>query len=753
MPSGQKIQRSTAQINAINETATVVKQTLADAIAACLAGDVAVGNSVEWRERVPDSGHGGNVGRLMDAGTAASRPTPDEGEIIHVGGEGLWLKGLFPDGRYTLRRFGISDNQDATVAIQKILNAGKELDIDGLKGIRISNPVAVTDLDVSIKGSGSLVIDYTNHPFGFAPLTFIYSLENTTSVTGLSTVDYDFGNGPTRVSALSVSDSSGFFVGDTVKVTSDDQIPWLDPSDGQLCGSAHVIGAVDVGIIYFLDVCYLPFSSNIQVSKFRNNKELKINGDISFQRIGEASNGDRFATIRIKGAYFANISNLKAKGLLGEFLHFEGCYGHKTNDISGFDLVTDITNNQFGYVIVERSSSYGSHTNITGVNVRHPYTNGAIFNVSTDDYSGHGCNEFAAIYNLNAINCTSSGVDTHPESYQTTFFSPLVSYPNRGVNGALWSAQLRGVEDCIQGGLLRGGDGVLVRKEFAHDRLCEGIVISGLEYRGKQGERIIAPLRVMGLNESKVRNTKIFDVKLSHSESLNILEAENAEISIRRSHGQCLLSSESTSSVYKINNCNLKSLQNEFDLSESSATNYRFGTLVDDGSDLVSIDDSLTVGNSSFAILADFNSNDGVARFYEFETDKAPSFVNPGANRGAGAIFRWSYSVERGQLAGSNYLNLVKTTNFSLNGNRIEEQTAEQIFVEVDLSGVSGLTQLTGFPAGNRVGQMLSISLKEGAAFDLQINASSNLQRSTPIVLKEGEMASFRWSPSGKWAG
>ncbi|AYA63836.1 right-handed parallel beta-helix repeat-containing protein [Alteromonas sp. RKMC-009] len=106
MPSAQKIQRSTAQINAINETATVVKQTLADAIAACLAGDVAVGNSVEWREYHANTGVGGNTGPLIDAGSPENRPDEMPGYISWVGDQGLYIESLFPSGAVMPEHFG-----------------------------------------------------------------------------------------------------------------------------------------------------------------------------------------------------------------------------------------------------------------------------------------------------------------------------------------------------------------------------------------------------------------------------------------------------------------------------------------------------------------------------------------------------------------------------------------------------------------------------------------------------------------------
>lgn len=194
MPSAQKIQRSPAQIAAINETATVVKQTLADAIAVCLAGDVAVGNGVEWREHHADTGIGGNVGRLMDAGTAGARPAEDGGSVIHVGSDGLWLKGLFLDGWYRISQFGgvpdgVTDNFNAFNAL-----------LQGDRNVIIDKGVFYIDGD----GSVSPLIEWfglsrqrymIGHGHGVSQIKCSSSVMNLLAVTGVSIDGIGFDGG------------------------------------------------------------------------------------------------------------------------------------------------------------------------------------------------------------------------------------------------------------------------------------------------------------------------------------------------------------------------------------------------------------------------------------------------------------------------------------------------------------------------------------------------------------------------------
>lgn len=73
------------------------------------------------------AGDGGNNSyQFKDAGNAGARPAEDGGKYIHVpgGSGGRYLEGLFPDGVYSVRKFGAigNDETDDTAALQSIVN-------------------------------------------------------------------------------------------------------------------------------------------------------------------------------------------------------------------------------------------------------------------------------------------------------------------------------------------------------------------------------------------------------------------------------------------------------------------------------------------------------------------------------------------------------------------------------------------------------------------------------------------------------
>ncbi len=78
---------------------------------------MAAGELVTTTEYISGTGIGGNVYKLLDAGSAGNRPLSDGGSVIHVGSSGYYLKGLFPNGVW-IEQFGARpvpgvDNADA----------------------------------------------------------------------------------------------------------------------------------------------------------------------------------------------------------------------------------------------------------------------------------------------------------------------------------------------------------------------------------------------------------------------------------------------------------------------------------------------------------------------------------------------------------------------------------------------------------------------------------------------------------------
>ena len=101
------------------------KQTLNEIIALAASGQLKVGEVGEWNEYHAGSGYGGHSAVLMDAGSSAARPSSDKGIIIHVGGGGLYLKGLFLDGLMSPNRWGADGTKSGdSAAVQAMIDAG-----------------------------------------------------------------------------------------------------------------------------------------------------------------------------------------------------------------------------------------------------------------------------------------------------------------------------------------------------------------------------------------------------------------------------------------------------------------------------------------------------------------------------------------------------------------------------------------------------------------------------------------------------
>lgn len=97
------------RLQSLKPSATV--QSVAAAIV--LAGGLLLpGEVVHCREYNVGTGIGAHTLELLDAGDAQSRPEEDSGNIIHVGSEGLYFKGLF-DNHITLEKFGYTPDKDA----------------------------------------------------------------------------------------------------------------------------------------------------------------------------------------------------------------------------------------------------------------------------------------------------------------------------------------------------------------------------------------------------------------------------------------------------------------------------------------------------------------------------------------------------------------------------------------------------------------------------------------------------------------
>lgn len=699
----------------------------------------------------------GNVGRaayfLKDAGSPGARPPEKVGLVAHVGAAGLYFDAIVPTGgRYDGSQFGLTPSS-TDAEIQAVLELGVPVRIDGMT---LKSGVVLNDTSLDLELSGDVTIDYSDSPTGFAPIQINVDFLDKQSVSEVLLSEYDYGGGATIVSRLTVDDASAYAPGDNIKIISQDLIPWLAPSNIQKMGSSHIVGAVDLvnDYVYLLDTVYQAFATDIRVARYNKDVNIKITGSAVFKREGSATTTDRYEMIRIVGGYKPQVKGLRAYGTYGEFVSFTGCYGATSREISGERLVTDTSQNQYGYVVSERCTAYSKHYGISGTQCRHVYTNGANFNPPPDDFARYGCNEFANVYDTVGINVGFSADDTHPESYYTTFHNTAAYFTYRGQNGTLWVCQMRGVGDMSLNATVHGGDGIVISGQNEVDGSTRDIRIRGFNYVPKPGEIILNAVRVKGRVGGRVTGVEIDDIKIDGCNPLtSVINLEYADAKLTNPQIKATLTHEDFMPVCYLKNSTLKIVGGSLDLTGSTSDNMRFIKLntADSTAHVKGFD--ITTGGSNL-LLVDFDGVDGEATFIDLNMDAPTVFADPAIDRGAGSIFNGSYAVNDGYGGATNYLDLeiATETTFSLNGYRIQENTTKEITVNIIASGVATPIRLTDIPLGRIKGQRLAITNDPASTQTIRIDAFLNIGISADRDILAGDGTTLYWNGS-KWVG
>ena len=727
-------------------------QTLSDAVT--LAGVSLNANEfVQTGENVSGSGKGSNIYQKLDAGSAGARPAARQGIIIHVGADGLYLKAIDPkDGRYSGEQLGLTATSTAS-EIQAVLALEVPLRLDSAL---VQSGVSLSGKSVDIELTGNIVIDYSTTPAGFSPFHISVPFLNSQVVSALSNVDYNFGGGNTTVTRLTVSDASAYDVFDPVKIISQDQIAWLDPAQAQKMGSSHIVGAIDVGsnYLYLLDTVYHAFATTIKVAKYDVSKKINITGNAVFTKSGTMTGNALNPMIMIKGAYLPRVSGIEADGTYGEFVSFRGCYGAKSRDITASNLITDTTNEQYGYAVVERSCSYGDHENITGFNVRHVYTNGAGFNPTAGDYASYGCNEYSVRRNVKGVNCSGSADDTHPESYHCVSYSSTSYYPQLSLDGTFFGVQLRGKSDLAINPTIYGGQGAVIRGEYAQDGACDGCEIIGLNYYPKAGERVASPVLVNGVSGGKVTGAKVKNTSINGClPSVAIVSAVYAEVEVENTNVTGSLTLSSSKPFYRAQSSKLTISGGSTDFGSSNQSNLRFAILIGDDTEFKCKNHEIKTNGASFAALVDFSNDDGNAFLSNITTSAAPSLSFGTANRGAAATYNASYKVNDGLGGRSSVITMSRGVSFALDDTyRTQEQTADEITVIANCTGTAGTINITDINAGRMVGQRMKIINNPASTKTLRLPKSLNIGVSADTDLLAGDGKLLTWSGS-LWVG
>ncbi|WP_231866027.1 hypothetical protein, partial [Alcanivorax sp. HI0003] len=584
---------------------------------------------------------------------------------------------------------------------------------------------------------------------------FIVDYIERQSVTAVTDVSYDLGGGSTQLTRVTVSDATAYEIGQAIKLFSEDLIPGLDPADNQKQGEYSEIGDIDTGNnwLYLRHRLEHSYTSGIQCAALNDAVTIDISGSVTFHKSGEFSGSTRNETVLIKGVHSPKVSGMSADGTVGEFLTFLGCYKPQTWNISARNLITDTLNKQFGYAIVERSCGYGQHHSPTGSHCRHVYTDGAGFNPDSDDPAAFGRNWFSCVYDGVSTFGQGSGFDTHPESWGVKFHNCRNFWPTRSTDGTAWGFQLRGRNGVIVNCENHGGDGLVMRSEYADSDHSGGHRINGFIHRPKRGEfSQVSPVRLDGVSGGRIDDVRAtgLDVIIDGSDG-PLVDCSHGSITLVEPRSAGKIGGASTGSYYRSGDGGqIYITGGESDLTGSPGTNIRLAKLAADDSVVECRRHKIIVAGASLAVLGDLSSSDGRCVFINTDMDSAPDFSNPFVNAGAGATIAADWVLSGGISGKRGLYELSKSGNFSLSGEFIESDSSDYISVLIDSSSAGASIDMTNFFEPVKGGQVMTVLVKPGGQDVVIKSAGTYVDTSGDITLTAGSGSVFV-SFDGSW--
>ena len=458
-------------------------------------------------------------------------------------------------------------------------------------------------------------------------------------------------DGPSEVSSITVEDGTKYPVNTIAKIVSDDIMSGSASGEQMRNGEVFTVGAVVGNVLYTRTPLRYTYTTGIRVGRYDDTK--KVNIDVEF-KIGPSAPTPttQYATaIKINGALRPIVSS-RCLGWPSHHLDFYGCFQHKTYNLTGKDLLTNQSQNRYGYNIAETGCEGGVHFGITAVNVRHAFTtNGIPASTGNPDLSRYGRSYGSVIIGGTAKDCQSAAWDTHPDAHRVGFIGCLVAGSFKGPVGDPLSVQLRGIgcyaydiTSYAQGGIIMegGGAGAASKgnteqcrvRNFTHyppagitDTYPYSIVASGSAGTDDQvtnfdidGYTVVlpaganAPIMRFNYATGTIKNLNIV-ANLANND-MNILQTNNATIKVRGARIDISSSTGTGASLFRT---------------------FSSNDLLDvDGLEIVS-------GSVSWTSLVDFNSTSSFATFRNTRWDNAPSNSNIFVN-GTTATFNLSYA-------------------------------------------------------------------------------------------------------------
>lgn len=355
----------------------------------------------------------------------------DNTGTILVTSDGKRIKRIYAGEVVFLDWFGAdkTGELDTTDILIKALSVGKSIQCTANAEYKFNGSVKKIGSWPSIIGKGATFIQNSQvrmlNPIGrFGDIVPVisYSVVSPTYITTTR-----------KVTQINVTSTSGFMVGDLVRIYSDD----LDTRAGfpnATLGETFTIS--EIATDQWIRTSAPLRRGNLYVNNVRISRSLRdtcyIEGlnfttadGVTPINSGNASN----AYIYCSGMYKPIFQNLYAYRGYGNIFVPQSCYGAIFLNVKARDLADKPVVGQYGYFICDANSEFTQVDGIYGENTRHMTTTNAYRNITDSDYheaTNHGYTFGMSVTNGYNLGGGNAAFDAHDGADQTTFKNLLV---------------------------------------------------------------------------------------------------------------------------------------------------------------------------------------------------------------------------------------------------------------------------------------------------------------------------------------
>lgn len=598
--------------------------------------------------------------------------------------------------------------------------------------------VTIVDKDVRIKLNGAKIL--RNTVAADAPIiTVNVSFSAPQAVTSIDSASIYIGASATPVSRISVSDSSGWAVGQMGRIVSDDLIPWDIADNNERQGESFRVALVETGYIYTYRPLRLNYSTNVRVAR-HGSSIVKIDDFKSGDEPGSPTTRHS-PQVRINGAIRPTLERPSVVDALSEGIKFESCAEPQTRDAHFENLRTSASDSAYGYGVREEGCTDGFHIGISGSRLRHVYTTGAFGGLDDNDsrFNRYGGVIGARVKVGCAVETEHSAFDTHDDALGVVFELCSVINNYRGVQGGYYAIKLRG-KSCMALHCDTYGPGAVyfaTRENGGDHAAVSHVHVLPAGYS--------AVSAIGGIHNGSGRSKNRIDMKITANGHLGSL----IDITKILLVGRLDLVWDYVAANPKAFSPTDSAIElDEFNADFSLASgdySPRIAYFTDALSTFFAKRMSVTAGANPWW-LADFNASGNYAASAivgKLICDKAPGFASAVTNAGAGSVSHADIEVSAGVGAQpASMLNSFNSTS-AIDVSLAERGEAQIVYAATLTAGGSSTKEFSFTTPPARQRQRLLVMNGAASVKTLTIVSTTAMPLGSSIVLAAGEIAEF----------